>query len=72
MTRYADGETYLRAAEVAELLGVNTKTIGRWARECRLPHQKTLGGHRRFREADVRALVRTLEATDGQGGEAGI
>jgi excisionase family DNA binding protein len=66
-TRRVTPVPYLRTAEVAELLHVSAKTVGRWAREGRLPHQKTLGGHRRFREADVRELVRTLDQTNGEG-----
>jgi excisionase family DNA binding protein len=61
---------YLRTAEVAELLHVSPKTISWWAKEGKLPHQKTLGGHRRYKEADIRALIKTLDQTNGQGGEA--
>jgi excisionase family DNA binding protein len=63
--------TYLRAGQVAKILLVSPKTISRWAAEGKLPHQRTLGGHRRYREADIRELIRTLDQTGGQGGEAG-
>jgi excisionase family DNA binding protein len=52
--------TYLRTAEVADLLGVSTKTIARWARQGRLPFQRTLGGHRRYPEPAIRALLTHL------------
>jgi excisionase family DNA binding protein len=51
---------YLRTSEVAEILFVNGKTISRWAAEGRLPFLKTLGGHRRYPEAEIRALAKTL------------
>ncbi len=41
-------ERFLSRSEVAELLGVSSTTVTRWAREGRLPCQKTLGGHHRF------------------------
>lgn len=42
------GETYLLAAQVANLLNVSPKTVSRWAAEGKLPYTRTLGGHRRF------------------------
>jgi excisionase family DNA binding protein len=47
----------LRPAEVAKAFGVATKTIAAWARAGRLPFVRTVGGHRRYRWADVRALI---------------
>ena len=47
---------------VAAQFAVDPKTVTRWANAGRLPCITTLGGHRRYREADVRALF-------GQGGE---
>ena len=45
----------LTPREVAELLGVRTVTVGRWARTGELkPVGRTPGGHRRYRSADVR------------------
>jgi excisionase family DNA binding protein len=60
-TRPAPGDsTYLHASQVAALLGVSPKTIARWSRSGRLPHQRTLGGHRRYDPAVIRALVARL------------
>ncbi|MFN2526822.1 MAG: helix-turn-helix domain-containing protein [Actinomycetota bacterium] len=53
--------TYIKTAEVARILRVSPKTVSRWAREGRLPHLVTLGGHRRFPEGDIRELARKLE-----------
>lgn len=47
----------LTPAEVAALFRVDSKTVTRWARTGRLTSIRTLGGHRRYREAEVRALI---------------
>jgi len=52
--------SYLTSSEVAELLHVSPKTIGRWAKEGKLPFLKTLGGHRRYPERHVRGLAAEL------------
>jgi excisionase family DNA binding protein len=49
--------SYLRTSEVADLLSVSPKTVSRWAKEGRLPFMRTLGGHRRYPEAEIRELV---------------
>jgi excisionase family DNA binding protein len=51
---------YLRTAQVAELLHVSPKTVSRWAQEGMLPYFRTLGGHRRYPDAEIRALLETL------------
>ena len=51
---------YLHTAQVAELPHVSPKTVSRWAQEGRLPYLRTLGGHRRYPEVEIRALVETL------------
>jgi excisionase family DNA binding protein len=49
-------ERYLTATEVAGLLYVSPKTITRWAAEGKLPCIRTLGGHRRYPEVEIRAI----------------
>jgi excisionase family DNA binding protein len=44
--------------EVAALFRVDPKTVSRWAIAGRIPSVRTPGGHRRFRESDVRSLLR--------------
>jgi excisionase family DNA binding protein len=56
----ADTSSYLRAAEVADILHVSPKTVSRWAKEGKLPFMKTLGGHRRYPEAEIRRLLDEL------------
>jgi excisionase family DNA binding protein len=54
-------EGYLRTAQVAAILSVSPKTVSRWAKEGRLPpHLRTLGGHRRYPERQVRELAASL------------
>jgi excisionase family DNA binding protein len=36
---------------------VDPKTVTRWARDGKLTSIRTLGGHRRYREAEVRARL---------------
>ena len=36
---------------------VDPKTVTRWAKAGKLTSIRTLGGHRRYREAEVRALL---------------
>ena len=43
----------LKRNEVASLFGVNPRTVTSWAKNGRLPSFRTLGGHRRFRGADI-------------------
>lgn len=47
--------------EVAAIFRVDPKTVTRWAAAGRVSSIKTRGGHRRFRESEIRAL---LEETD--------
>jgi excisionase family DNA binding protein len=53
--------SYLRAAEVADILHVSPKTVSRWAKDGKLPFLKTLGGHRRYPAAEIRQLADDLQ-----------
>ena len=48
----------LTPGEVASLFRVDPKTVTRWAASGRIGSIRTPGGHRRFRESEVRALLR--------------
>jgi excisionase family DNA binding protein len=52
--------SFLRSAQVAAILQVSPKTVARWAKEGRLPCQRTLGGHRRYPEPAIRELAASL------------
>ncbi len=43
--------------EAAERLGVDPKTLTRWANAGKIAYIRTLGGHRRYRESEVRAIL---------------
>jgi excisionase family DNA binding protein len=59
--------TYLRTAQVAELFQVSPKTVSRWAEEGMLPYFRTLGGHRRYPDREIRALLETLSEPSSAG-----
>ena len=50
-------EPLLTPAEVATMFRVDPKTVTRWAKAGKLTSIRTLGGHRRYRETEVRALL---------------
>ena len=54
-------EALLTPAEVAALFRVDPKTVTRWAAAGRIGSIRTPGGHRRFRESEVHALLRGEE-----------
>jgi excisionase family DNA binding protein len=51
------GDRLLMPAEVARMFRVDAKTVTRWAKAGRIGSIRTLGGHRRFWESEVRALL---------------
>jgi excisionase family DNA binding protein len=52
-----DHDRLLTPAEVAAAFNVHPRTVTRWAKAGLLDAVRTLGGHRRFREATVRDLL---------------
>lgn len=59
-------ETLLTPAEVASLFRVDPKTVTRWAKAGKLTAIRTLGGHRRYRQSEVQALLRSNTLTTGE------
>jgi len=53
-------EPLLTPAEVAVMFRVDPKTVTRWAKDGKLTSIRTLGGHRRYQETQVRALLTGL------------
>ena len=47
----------LTTREAAELLGVSPTSIKRWSDDGKIPVQKTAGGHRRYRRADLQGVL---------------
>ncbi len=56
-------DALLTPAEVASLFRVDPKTVTRWANAGKITTVRTLGGHRRFSQAEIRSL---LGAVPGQ------
>jgi excisionase family DNA binding protein len=50
----------LTPAEVAALFRVDPKTVTRWAKAGKLTSIRTLGGHRRYKESEVKTLLKTI------------
>jgi excisionase family DNA binding protein len=59
------GERLLTPGEVAALFRVDPKTVTRWAAAGRISSIRTPGGHRRFRESEVKALLAAGEGDLG-------
>ena len=57
LNRLTDAEILLTPAEVAALFRVDPKTVTRWAKAGKLTSIRTLGGHRRYRESEVKELL---------------
>lgn len=55
--RQSESETLLTPSEVAALFRVDPKTVTRWAKAGKISSIRTLGGHRRYRESEVRQLL---------------
>jgi excisionase family DNA binding protein len=58
LNRGSEPETLLTPAEVATLFRVDPKTVTRWAKAGKLTAIRTLGGHRRYRQSEVQALMK--------------
>ncbi len=57
LSRIASQERLLTPAEVASLFRVDPKTVTRWAKAGKLTSIRTLGGHRRYKESEVKQLL---------------
>lgn len=53
----SEAENLLTPAEVAAMFRVDPKTVTRWAKAGKISAIRTLGGHRRYRESEVRQLL---------------
>lgn len=51
-----DAPDLLRVSEAADLMRVTVQTIRDWTDKDKLSSHKTVGGHRRIKKADLRAL----------------
>jgi len=62
MQRPAEQEVLLTPSEVAKLFRVDPKTVTRWAKAGKITAIRTLGGHRRYRQSEIQALIKTTPA----------
>jgi excisionase family DNA binding protein len=58
-------ERLLTPAEVAATFRVDVKTVSRWAKAGKITALRTLGGHRRYRESEVTALLNGTDTRPG-------
>jgi excisionase family DNA binding protein len=65
-------ERLLRTSEVAEIFRVSPRTVTGWAKRGLLPYAFTLGGHRRFPEAPIRALATAMQQQSAGGDAAPV
>ena len=61
-------EVLLTPSEVATLFRVDPKTVTRWAKAGKLTSIRTLGGHRRYKESEVKALLITTTSQSTKNG----
>lgn len=59
----SDDYALIRPGEAARILGVDPSTLWRWVADGKLAPRRTVGGHRRYRRADVIALSDELAAS---------
>jgi excisionase family DNA binding protein len=57
MARKLEAPPLLTSGEVARIFRVEVATVNRWGRQGKLTTLRTLGGHRRYYESEVRALL---------------
>ena len=61
-------EVLLTPSEVASLFRVDPKTVTRWAKAGKLTSIRTLGGHRRYKDSEVKALLNTVTGVNKSNG----
>ena len=61
-------EVLLTPAEVASLFRVDPKTVTRWAKAGKLTSIRTLGGHRRYKDSEVKALLNSVSGANKSNG----
>jgi excisionase family DNA binding protein len=64
----SEQEVLLTPAEVASLFRVDPKTVTRWAKTGKLTSIRTLGGHRRYKDSEVRALLNSVSGSNKSNG----
>lgn len=60
MTKKKESATLYTTAEVAEIFGVHSKTVCRWAKEDRIPSFQTPGGAYRFSKTEIDEIRKSI------------
>lgn len=68
----ANNQDWLRLNEAAATLGVSLNTLRRWSDSAKLVCYRSPGGHRRYRRADVDALLRAQSRGGHPAGPTGL
>ena len=72
-----EGDPLLRPCEAAAFFSVSVGAVALWERRGLLAAERTAGGHRRYRDSDVRRLAAEIRARSKgsrlprRGGQAG-
>ncbi|MCU1457520.1 MAG: BldC family transcriptional regulator [Actinomycetia bacterium] len=61
MQQPSPDDALLTPSEVAAMFRVNPKTVTRWARAGKISAIRTLGGHRRFRAAEIHRFLEQVD-----------
>jgi excisionase family DNA binding protein len=61
----AHDDDLMTSAEVANLFGVDRRTVVLWAKRGRIPALRTPGGQHRFRADEIRGLLERHEGGNG-------
>jgi excisionase family DNA binding protein len=69
LSQIAAQERLLTPAEVASLFRVDPKTVTRWAKAGKLTSIRTLGGHRRYKESEVKQLLKATNPSTSGGNQ---
>ena len=64
-----EAEVMLTPAQAAAILGVDPKTVTRWATAGEIEYTRTVGNHRRYKEIDVYALRDRKSGVNTEGGQ---
>lgn len=55
---FVEGEAWLTPAEVAAIFRIDPQTLATWRKRGKIPYKRTPGGHARYWEPDVKAILR--------------
>lgn len=55
-----DTDEWWSVTRVAEEFAVHPKTVSVWAKEGKIPSQKTVGGHYRFRKSEILKVLEEM------------